>query len=226
MIRAALSSRLHLSFLLILVLMLVSSPACKSKKKLLAEQQARELAEQTARTDRAISELKALKVNNALDPDEKERRLFALKDRYGDLKDPMVLSLFEQIAADIAKARTNAKAADQLAKEEAAAAAKEKAELEARKPRLSTSFAGIAGASTRGEANAKIQETLSLFASPTVPVLIVINESNGIVDYDKPTTIANYLNYLKDTGANNNSIKNVELNSAGKIIELELIKNN
>lgn len=219
-------SGFQLFALFMLAMVLVSSPACKSKKKLLAEQQAREQAELAARTDRAISELRGLKANMALDPDEKERRLMTLKDRYGDLKDPMVLQLFEDIAADIAKAREAQIREEAEVAAQAAAEAQAQAELEAKRPTLGTAFDGIATASTRGEANNKIQEAMSMFASPNVPVLIVISELDGIVDYDKPTTIEKYLNYLKDTRNNTNVVKNVELDANGKIVELELVKTN
>lgn len=211
---------------LMFALILVSSPACKSKKKLLAEQQAREQAELAARTDRAISELRGLKANMALDPAEKERRLMVLKDRYGDLKDPTVLQLFEDIAADIAKARQDQIREKEEADAQAASQAQAQAQLEANVPRVSSAFAGIANAATRGEANNRIQEALSMFASPAVPVLIVISETDGMVDYDKPTTIEKYLNYLKDTGNDANTVKNLELDSNGKIVELELVKTN
>jgi hypothetical protein len=212
--------------LLMLALVLVSSPACKSKKKLLAEQQAREQAELAARTDRAISELRGLKANMALDPDEKERRLMVLKDRYGDLKDSTVLELFEDITTDIAKAREKQVREEAEATAQAAAEAEAQAELKANKPKLITAFSGISSASTRGEANNRIQEALTMFASPNVPVLVVISEVGGMVDYDKPTTIEKYLNYLKDTRNNTNVVKNVELDANGKIVELELVKTN
>ena len=63
-----------------------------------------------------------------------------------------------------------------------------------------------------------------MFASDETPVLIVISESGGIKDYDRPTTIKQYLEYLKDTGKNVNRIGNIQYDSAGKITELELIK--
>lgn len=216
--------QVQLALMLILAAMLAFSPACKSKKKLLAEKQARELVELTARTNRAVSELRALQVNNALDPDEKERRLNALRDRYGDLKDPRVLELFEQIEADIARARQQEADEVKAQTEAEAAAAEAQAQEEARRPTLSRSLGNISSASTRGEANNRIQETLKMFASENVPVLVVISEVNGMVDYDKPTTILKYLNYLKDTRNNPNRIRNIEFNPDGKIVELELEK--
>ena len=63
---------------------------------------------------------------------------------------------------------------------------------------------------------------MPLFASPDVPVLVVISEENGMKDYDKPTTIEKYLNYLKDRKAYKAVVNDIVYNDSGKITELEL----
>lgn len=85
-------------------------------------------------------------------------------------------------------------------------------------------FQAIAGASDLTSANNSINEALTMFSSPDTPVLIVINESNGEKDYDRPTTIREYLNYLKDQKKNINKIQKLEFDDAGKITEVELRK--
>jgi hypothetical protein len=80
----------------------------------------------------------------------------------------------------------------------------------------------VAAASNLREANVRINETLNMFASPDVPVLILISQEGNVKDYDRPTTIQKYLELLKDQKRYNNDIENVEYNAAGKIIELEL----
>jgi len=91
--------------------------------------------------------------------------------------------------------------------------------------KLTGYFAAVSSAPTATSANNSISEALTLFASPTVPVLIVIYAGNdGEVDYDEPTTAEKYLNYLKDQKRNLNGIRDVKTNAAGKITELELIK--
>lgn len=91
--------------------------------------------------------------------------------------------------------------------------------------KLTGYFAAISSASTGTSANNSISEALTLFASPTVPVLIVIYaDNNGEVDYDEPTTAEKYLNYLKDQKRNLNNIRDMKTNASGKITELELIK--
>src|SRR5687768_1929700 len=91
--------------------------------------------------------------------------------------------------------------------------------------RLGQYFSAISGATSTASANSSINEALTLFASPETPVLIVISESNGQKDYDRPTTIRQYLNYLKDTRNNANTITNLQFDNSGKITEVELRKN-
>ena len=57
-----------------------------------------------------------------------------------------------------------------------------------------------------------------------MPVLIIISQSAGFNDYDRPTTIEKYLNYLKDQKVSRNSVHEIKYNANGKINELELIK--
>lgn len=88
-------------------------------------------------------------------------------------------------------------------------------------------FDNIVAMSKRGDvngANAEIQKTLTLFESGQTPVLIIIAIEGTIIDYDKPTTIEAYLNYLKDQKINRNSIKEIEKTTLGKIKLLTLIK--
>ncbi|MFO7258464.1 MAG: nucleoid-structuring protein H-NS [Bacteroidota bacterium] len=123
--------------------------------------------------------------------------------------------------------RQQEEAARREAEERARREAEERARAEAAAPRakLEQYFSTIAANSGNvASANRSISEALTLFASDETPVLIVISESGGIKDYDRPTTIKQYLEYLKDTGKNVNRIGNIQYDSAGKITELELIK--
>lgn len=116
------------------------------------------------------------------------------------------------------------KEADEKAKRDAEAREME-AKASAPKARLSQYFESIANSGNVTSANNSINEALALFASPDTPVLIVISESGGQKDYDRPTTIRAYLNYLKDQKKNVNKISNLQFDSMGKITELELKKN-
>lgn len=90
--------------------------------------------------------------------------------------------------------------------------------------RLNNYFAAIAGASSIDVANRNIREALGLFSSGNAPVLIIIYAANGSEDFDEPTDISKYLNYIKDTGNNVHKVKEVVRDPSGKIKELVLVK--
>ena len=73
--------------------------------------------------------------------------------------------------------------------------------------------------------NMKIKDILKFFASSEAPLLIIVYRENGQpIDYDKPTTIGAYLNYLKDQKVNHNTTYSIERDEAGKIKLVELLK--
>lgn len=88
--------------------------------------------------------------------------------------------------------------------------------------KLENAFNSVAAAGNVSIANQSIEQTLSMFSNQDTPVLIVIHEENGIKDYDEPTTIRKYLEYLKDTKKNLNYISDIRLDANGKVSELEL----
>lgn len=116
------------------------------------------------------------------------------------------------------------KEAEEAARREAEARQRD---MQANEPKakLNQYFESIARSGNAASANGSINEALTLFSSPDTPVLIVISEENGQKDYDRPTTIRQYLNYLKDTKNNANSISNLQFDNSGKITEVELRKN-
>lgn len=89
---------------------------------------------------------------------------------------------------------------------------------------LNDYFAIIAAAPDAETANEKIAEALDMFASPDVPVLIIIYHVGDIIDYDAPTTIEKYLNYIKDQKKVGVEINDIKYDNNKKITELELIK--
>lgn len=90
--------------------------------------------------------------------------------------------------------------------------------------KLNLYFSNIANSANANAANSSINEALGLFASPDTPVLIIISQQGGQKDYDRPTTIRDYLNYLKDTKNNSNKIGDIKFDASGKITEIELVK--
>ncbi|MDB4303331.1 hypothetical protein N9934_00885 [Desulfosarcina sp.] len=202
------------------IILLVGSLAfgtggCKSKKKVAQEAAAQEYAD---KVEKAIADLKAILNDDGTMPiAEQERRLNDIKSQ--NLNDATVNDLIKQVEEKIA-----AQKAEMLRLEEEK---RKQAEAEAELTKYSyidDYFTQIANAPTADAANAKIAEATKLFTSTDVPVLIIIAESDGVTDYDKPTTIMDYMNYLKDTKNYNNKVKEVTLDEYGQIKTLELIK--
>ena len=137
-------------------------------------------------------------------------------------------------AAAAEKARMEQEAAlqkqreeDERKRKEAEAAANKQAEssTNAKYAVLGKYFDAIATSSNVTSANNSISEAMTMFASPETPVLIIISGTGNQKDYDRPTTIQAYLNYLKDQKKNTNKIENLQFDSSGKITEVELRKN-
>lgn len=130
-----------------------------------------------------------------------------------------------RIEQEMQAKRQAEEAARRKAEEERLAAERAKADA-ANSPenKLENYFNAIAGSGTTTSANRSIQEALSMFSGPDAPVLIVISQEGQQKDYDRPTTIKEYLNYLKDTGKSMNKIGDIQYDAAGKITALELVK--
>ena len=141
-----------------------------------------------------------------------------------DLQNTEVDDLLFQVEKKLARERAQAEAAKKAAEEERIAAEKE-ALAQQPKAILEKNLAAIASAASMSQANRIINETLEMFSSNDVPVLIIISQAGGFNDYDRPTTIEDYLNYVKDQKVNRNKVSELKVNSEGKIIEVELIKN-
>ena len=90
--------------------------------------------------------------------------------------------------------------------------------------RLTGYFGEIANASSVTMANNNIREALGLFSTADAPVLIIFYTANGQEDFDEPTTISKYLNYLKDQGKNPHKVKEMVTDNQGRIKELVLVK--
>ena len=190
--------------------------SCKSKKQLAKE--AAE-AEYKARVAEAVRDLTAiLDDETTWTLEEKENRVQTIKD--WNLQNAEVDDLLFQVEKKLARERAQAeqKAEQERLAAEAAARAKEPKNV------LERNFASIASAGSVTQANRLINETLQLFSSNDTPVLIIISQAGGFNDYDRPTTIENYLNSLKDQKVNRNSVSNLKFNDNGKITEVELIK--
>lgn len=190
--------------------------SCKSKKRLAKE--AAE-AEYKARVAEAVKDLTAiLDDETPWTLEEKEHRVQTIKN--WNLQNPEVDDLLFQTEKKLARERAQAEQEAEEARQRAIAQA------QAQQPKnvLETNFARIASSSNTTQANSIINETLKLFESNSTPVLIIISQAGGFNDYDRPTTIENYLNYLKDQKISRNQVANLKFNDNGKITEVELIK--
>ena len=187
--------------------------SCKSKKRLAKE--AAE-AEYQAKVEQAIADLNAiLDDETTWSLEEKEARVQTIKD--WNLQNAEVDDLIFQVEKKLARERAQKD-------EEERRAAEERERANAADVVLGRNFNGIANAASASQANRLINETLGMFESPNVPVLIIIKQNQGFNDYDRPTTIENYLNYLKDQKKATEKVHEIKYNSNGKINELELIK--
>jgi hypothetical protein len=96
------------------------------------------------------------------------------------------------------------------------------------KTQLESAFDGLAATAQAGNianANTMIQGIISkYFTSESTPVLIIISKEGSIIDYDKPTTIKMYLEFIKDQKASRNNVDSYLQDNSGKIKELDLIK--
>ncbi|HAN78560.1 MAG TPA: hypothetical protein DCQ31_12755 [Bacteroidales bacterium] len=69
-----------------------------------------------------------------------------------------------------------------------------------------------------------IAEALTYFTSPDADVLIILGTFGNEVDYDKPTTIKKYLEYVKDQKVHRNKIVKIEKAEGEKIKLVEIEK--
>jgi len=187
--------------------------SCKSKKRLAKE--AAE-AEYKSRVDQAVKDLNAILDDETLwSLEEKEARVQTIKD--WNLQNAEVDDLLYQVEKKLARERAQKN-------EEERRAAEEREKANAADVVLGRNFNSIANASSVSQANRVINETLGMFESPNTPVLIIIKQNAGFNDYDRPTTIEKYLNYVKDQKKATEKVHEIKYNSNGKINEIELIK--
>lgn len=212
--------RLHQILILVFIVAISAGEfSCKSQKKIAAEEAAAAESRKIAKAKADLEEL--LSDNSGLALDEKESRLKFIKDM--NIEDPEVNELIVKVEEKLTREREALMAkerAEKLAREREEALRREGAEQKG----LDDYFGLIANSTNLATSNRYIGEALNLFASEEVPVLIIVSKSGNIVDYDRPTTIRKYLEYLKDQKVVRNKIENVVYDSEGKITELELIK--
>jgi hypothetical protein len=209
----------QITVLILIVFVSMGEFSCKSQKKIAAEQAAAEQARKIAKAKADLEEL--LSNQSEISLDEKERRLATIKEL--NIDDPEVDELIVRVEEKLGREREAMEA-----KEKAQRMAEERAKrlrAESKEQRgVAEYFDLIAQSNSLESSDRYIDEALQLFANDNAPVLIIISRSGNVVDYDRPTTIRKYLEYIKDQKVVRNKVENVVYNADGKITELELIK--
>lgn len=213
-----LTTRVMMVFL-IAAIALGGATSCKSKKKLAAEQAEAAYAKKVGQ---AKSDLNAI-INRTSDWTVEEQRQRVAEIRAENLDDPDVQKLITlaEKEIDFQQAELDRKAEEERLRME------EEARLRAMRSEFAVfdnQFKTIAGAASVDQANQSIDVALQNFASPDVPVLIIISQVDGINDYDKPSTAAQFLNYLKDVKKYDFTVESMKTDGNGKVTELELLK--
>lgn len=217
------NNRQRILFLLVVILLGIGFTGCKSQKKLARQREAAELA---AKVDKAKKDLlMVINDQGAMTIAQKEKIVADVKAL--NLRNPEVDALIIEAERAIERARLEEmrREEERLRREREERERQETTRREEEKfSKIEDYFDAIATARTVEQANARINDALKFFASPDVPVLIIVYMDANIRDYDRPTTIRNYLEYLKDQKKNPNKVHNIQYDATGKITEIELIK--
>ena len=206
------------NFILVAMLALVTiggTTSCSSKKKLAKK-------EYEAKVEQAKADLNAI-IERTTEWTLEEQKARVEEIEKMDLQNEEVNALIVKAKEVIEK--EVAEAARRAEEERLRELEEQKKNQEKPKTTLSDYFAIIAAAPNAEVANEKIAEALEMFASPDVPVLIIVYHVGDIIDYDAPTTAEKYLNYIKDQKKVAVGIHNIKYDNNNKITELELIKN-
>ncbi|MCF6241487.1 MAG: hypothetical protein L3J74_09105 [Bacteroidales bacterium] len=190
--------------ILFIALFLISVSSCKSKKPAVSIDDEEVVEDVNTDLIEAKASLQKIFDNPDMSIEEKEKILNDVKAK--NLDDDELNTLI-------------AKAENLIAKEKEEIKRKSTPEY-----KLEDYFSKIANAGSEDQANRYIDEALKMFSSNTANVLIIIAEEGHIKDYDKPTNISKYLNYLKDTKNNTNKIDEIKWGANKKIKTLILRK--
>ncbi len=209
-----------LMFLLAAIIITSGASSCKSKKKLAREKAAAEYKMKVEQSKKDLTAMLNGTTNWSLD--EQDKRLEVIKSY--NIDDPEVNDLISKVESKLSTDRADA---ERQAEEERLKREEEKRAMVAasKYQEIDNQLIAIANATNTDDANEQINLILQQFATPDIPVLIIISKAGGFNDYDRPTTISMFLNYLKDKKQYFYKVDAVKHDGLGKITELELIKN-
>ncbi len=200
---------------LVIIIAMGGATSCKSKKKLAKEKAEAAYQAKVAQAKKDLTAILNDETNWTLP--EKQERVKTIKS----------YNIDDQEVKDLI-VKADAKLKDEQRQLEEERLKQKEQEMNQKKQRqyslIVYTLADIAKAKNYDEANKQIEGALNLYATPDVPVLIIISKKDGYYDYDRPTTISKFMNYLKDTKQFKYNIESAKYNDDGKITELELIK--
>lgn len=214
LLRLRLTNRLIFS--LLAMSLAFGTVGCKGKKKL-AEQQQLELQAEKTKKLNALQALLDTKIRNRDDLAAMEREFAAMDIPENDAQ-LQILKKKVRYYLDQERERLER---EEMAVVEEKQTVDKTADVE---QQLNLDFGQLASGGKSAGNQMKKDEIVNLFSSARAPVLIIISQNGAAIDYDRPTTIGKYLDYLMDTGNNNARVGKIIFDDYGKITELELIK--
>jgi len=202
---------------LVLTIAIGGITSCNSKKKM-AQERAEAHAAEVNRAKRDLNKIIEGETTWTLDEQAKKVAAIKAKNWNNDDVDRLIENAEETISFKRAEAARIAEE-ERLRGEEDARRRANQSEFSV----IDNQLGSIAGAGSVDEANMLINTALTQYATPDIPVLIIISQSGGFNDYDRPTTISKFLNYLKDKKQYKYKVESVKRDGLGKITEMELI---
>lgn len=199
-------SKKILFILIIAIACSTNFTSCKSKKKITKTNT--ELQAEIKKKNAVKKRLRSLLNNSTLSSDKMTKELNSIVEM--NVEDSEINRLISQVKNKITEKK----------KAETAATTK----IKETDNTFQELFQKVAN--DKRNADKYIKEAINLCESEDTPILIIISSSTqkGVVDYDRPTTVIKYMQYLKDTKNISTKVHNVIFNDQGKIKEIELIK--
>lgn len=207
-------------FLLMLMAALIlgtSLPGCKAKKE---AQRLAQLEQQ--RTEQAKNDLKKILDDENMSVEDMEKELEYVKKL--NLADPDVKKMITEVETKIGKKKKELEEAEKKRLAEEKIKKEEEVIKLTKEQQLDKYMDDILAAPNADEANKVIDQALEMFTSPDALLLKIVYKKGTTVDYDKPTTINEYLHYVKDQKQHVHRVDKLILSDDGKIKEIELIK--
>lgn len=206
-------SKSHFEYTLLLFLLAFIMGGCQTQRNVVKSQDGKLSVDK----ETVIKDLNSIiHPHSELTIDEKSALLKAIKDHeFQDAEVNNLIIIAENALNDMAQEPRAPKANQPAGQEEADSYV----ELE---NMLTEQFRALINPEADEQSNDIILETLNYFESNDAPVLIILQELNGKIFYDRPTTIEKYLYYLKDLKKNYHQIEEMNLNNNDKINKLVL----